>query len=199
MYIVFEGPECSGKTTLAKMLNSKLFSLGYQTLITREPGGYDSDVGNAIRNALFTCPESPNLDITTQALLFAASYRHNLQHTVLPALQENEIVVSDRSNVSALAYQRECPIIDRLVLMNNELCRPDIIFMLLPDYDTVQRRLEERGVQNYKDLVTQEEHNAQLEVYKAFAEIHSNVIVLDYGLSLQTLLDECINVVKDYM
>ena len=39
IFIVMEGPDGSGKTTQIEMLKEYLEENGYETLVTREPGG----------------------------------------------------------------------------------------------------------------------------------------------------------------
>ena len=77
-FITFEGPEGSGKTTVLNQIN-KLLSENYNVISTREPGGVST--GEEIRNILL---DGENIDIRTEALLFAASRREHLVEKVIP-------------------------------------------------------------------------------------------------------------------
>lgn len=101
-FITLEGPEGSGKTTISKLIATKLEELGYQVVLTREPGGIN--ISEQIRNIILN-KENVNMDYRTEALLLAAARRQHLVEKVKPALDENKIVICDRFIDSSLAYQ----------------------------------------------------------------------------------------------
>ncbi|RIY33212.1 dTMP kinase [Psittacicella hinzii] len=96
-YIVLEGLDGSGKTTLKDSLETKLTN----TFSVREPGS--TDFGESIRNILLSSPFK--LQSLTEFFLFMASRNELLNQKVIPALKENKIVISDRSYISSYAYQ----------------------------------------------------------------------------------------------
>lgn len=98
-FITFEGPEGSGKTTVLKAVAEKL-AQHYDVISTREPGGVPT--GEEIRKVVL---EGNQMDIRTEAMLFAASRREHLVEKVMPALRNNHIVLCDRYIDSSLAYQ----------------------------------------------------------------------------------------------
>lgn len=102
MFISFEGIDGSGKSTIAKLVDEQLKKEGYQTVLTREPGGVK--IAEDIR-AIILDKNNTNLDDHTEALLFAAARRQHLKERILPALKENKIVLCDRFVDSSLAYQ----------------------------------------------------------------------------------------------
>lgn len=102
MFITIEGPEGSGKTTVAKKLVEVLNEKGYQVVYTREPGGVA--IAERIRDIILDV-NNTNLDPRSEALLYAASRRQHLVEKVLPALAEDKIVICDRFVDSSLAYQ----------------------------------------------------------------------------------------------
>ncbi|UCC87706.1 MAG: dTMP kinase [Anaerolineales bacterium] len=102
LFITFEGPDGSGKTTQIELLTAYLRTLGYDVLITREPGG--TSIGDQIRDVLH---DVKNLEMTDEAecLLYSAS-RAQLVHEVLrPHLARGGIVLCDRFADSSMAYQ----------------------------------------------------------------------------------------------
>lgn len=103
IFITLEGPDGMGKTTVLKALLPKLVARTKRTVIeTREPGG--SQIAEQIRQVLLDV-HNTKMDDRTEALLFAAARRQHLVEVVLPALQENKIVISDRFVDSSVAYQ----------------------------------------------------------------------------------------------
>ena len=101
-FITFEGGEGSGKTTLIKKLVKDLTDLGINVLSTREPGG--SKIAEEIRGIILNV-ENTEMDYRTEALLYAASRRQHLKEVILPAIQQNMLVICDRYIDSSLAYQ----------------------------------------------------------------------------------------------
>lgn len=101
-FISFEGGEGSGKTTLIEKLSNELNQLGYNIVKTREPGG--SKIAEEIRNVILNI-ENVDMDFMTEALLLAASRRQHLTEIIIPALNEDKIVICDRYIDSSLAYQ----------------------------------------------------------------------------------------------
>ena len=102
VFITIEGPEGSGKTTVAKNVVEKLISEGYKVLYTREPGGVG--IAEKIRDIILDV-NNTNLDPRSEALLYAASRRQHLVEKVIPALENGYVVICDRFVDSSLAYQ----------------------------------------------------------------------------------------------
>lgn len=101
MFITFEGPEGSGKTTQQQRLAAELRRRGRTVVTTKEPGG--TPLADRIRAILL---DSANvIDPVAEVLLFAASRRQHTMETIQPALARGEIVLCDRYADSTLAYQ----------------------------------------------------------------------------------------------
>jgi len=101
-FITFEGTEGSGKTSVIKEVKSHFEKLGYQVMITREPGGIA--IAEKIRDILLN-KENTEMDSRTEALLFAAARRQHLIQKIKPALDKGMIVLCDRFVDSSLVYQ----------------------------------------------------------------------------------------------
>lgn len=101
-FITFEGLEGSGKSIQVGYLGSKLRELGYDFIVTREPGG--TRIGEQIR-AITHNPENVDLVSLTEAYLMAASRAQHVAETVRPAIADGKIVISDRFIDSSIAYQ----------------------------------------------------------------------------------------------
>lgn len=100
-YLAFEGIDGSGKTTLINELSNKLTKSNVDFKIVREPGG--SKLGEGIRELLLS--HDYNVEPTSEALLMSASRAQLIQEIVKPAIKNGQLVITDRSAYSSVAYQ----------------------------------------------------------------------------------------------
>lgn len=97
MFITFEGPEGSGKSTAIETLRGRLPGT---VLVTREPGS--GSVGAEIRRILLHGDE---LADRCELFLFLADRAQHIEAIVKPALARGEIVLCDRHADSTVVYQ----------------------------------------------------------------------------------------------
>jgi dTMP kinase len=102
LFITFEGPDGSGKTTQARMLTEYLQSRGLPVLHTREPGG--TAISEQIRDVVLS-NRNQSIQHETEALLFSAARAQIVAELIRPALAAGKIVVCDRYADSTMAYQ----------------------------------------------------------------------------------------------
>ncbi|HPF62101.1 MAG TPA: dTMP kinase [Gemmatimonadales bacterium] len=100
-FIVLEGPEGAGKSTLAAGLRGRVRAQGHEPLMVREPGG--TDVAEALRHQLLDAERT----FTPEAeLLYIVTARADLvARRIRPALANGQVVISDRYDLSTHAYQ----------------------------------------------------------------------------------------------
>ena len=102
VFITFEGPEGSGKSTQARRLYERIEAAGYPVILTREPGG--TPISDMIRRILLDLRHG-EMDPTTETLLFAAARAQHVAERIRPYLKLGGIVVCDRFADSTYAYQ----------------------------------------------------------------------------------------------
>ena len=102
LFITFEGPEGSGKTTQIRLLAEWLRRSGCDVATTREPGG--TRIGDAIR-ALLLDPDHGEMSPAAEILLFSAARAQHVSEVIRPQLNRGGVVVCDRFADSTLAYQ----------------------------------------------------------------------------------------------
>jgi dTMP kinase len=102
LFITFEGPEGSGKTTQIRLLTQWLSDHGLDVLTTREPGG--TRIGEAIREVLLS-PAHTEMCAEAEILLFSAARAQIVRETLQPHLIRGGVVLCDRFADSTLAYQ----------------------------------------------------------------------------------------------
>lgn len=102
MFITFEGPEGSGKSTQLPQLAQFLEEKGLSVVRTREPGG--TKIGDQIREVLVRM-DNTELHPRTEILLFLAARAQLVEELIIPSLQQGKIILCDRYGDSTLAYQ----------------------------------------------------------------------------------------------
>jgi dTMP kinase len=102
LFITFEGPEGSGKTSQVHALADHFRDEGYDILTTREPGG--TPIGDRVR-AILLDPVHIEMEPATEFLLFSAVRAQHVAQIIRPHLARGGVVFCDRYADSSLAYQ----------------------------------------------------------------------------------------------
>ena len=157
LFIVIEGIDGSGSTTHSKLLAKALRQRGIRVAETCEPSG--GPIGGMIRQVLqrrlFVADAAGPRAFawSTMALLFAADRMDHLDSTVVPALRDGAVVISDRYDLSSLAYQSAtAPTGEKVVSWIRELnaraIRPDLTIVIdVPPEVAEERRRSRQGVE----------------------------------------------------
>ncbi|MEM4904060.1 MAG: dTMP kinase [Desulfurococcaceae archaeon] len=124
LFVVLEGSDGSGKTTVASMLVEKLSKLGYSVAYTYEPT--DSEVVTLMKTK-YRDLRDPYID----ALTFALDRLLHVKITIKPLLEKGYVVVSDRYFYSSAAYQSACGApLEWVLEVNAWALKPDIAVYL---------------------------------------------------------------------
>ena len=172
MFITFEGPEGSGKTSQLPKLKGYLQEMGHTVFSTREPGG--TSIGDQIREVLLT---NKNTDMHPRAeiLLFQASRVQLVEQEILPRLARGEIVLCDRYADSTLAYQGYGHQVDMKVLraivgFATGGLKPDLTLLLDLNVEVGLQRRQKDGDINRLDAFTLDFHKRVRAGYHQLAQ-----------------------------
>lgn len=102
IFVTFEGPDGSGKTTQVEKFVEHCRALGQSVVQTREPGG--TLISEKIRSVILDA-DTPEMDDITEALLYAAARAQHVSQVIRPALAKGSLVICDRFVDSSIAYQ----------------------------------------------------------------------------------------------
>jgi len=142
-FIVFDGPDGSGKSTQFARLLAMLRERDIPVCEVREPGG--TRVGERIRQILLD-PVHSEMSLRCEMMLYMASRAQLVEERIRPALARGEIVLADRYVSSTLAYQGAAgglPI-DEIMAVAHAACRdawPDLVVIFDVDEATAASRL----------------------------------------------------------
>lgn len=153
MFITFEGPEGSGKTTQLVQIAQFLSETGYRVFSTREPGG--TSIGDQIRQVLLA-NKNAEMHPRSEILLFQASRAQLVEQEIQPRLARNEIVLCDRYADSTIAYQGYGHRVDLTQLRNivnfaTGGLKPDLTLLLDLDVNIGLTRRQKDGDINRLD------------------------------------------------
>lgn len=170
LFITFEGPEGSGKSTQIRRLATTLRKNGLQSLITREPGG--TLLGEKIRKILLQKTRE-GIDPRSELFLYLASRSQHIRQLILPALKKGTIVLCDRFSDSTRVYQGKGRGLDRgfvdaAVKFSSHPLNPHLTFLLDLDVKEGLSRVKKRGRSNRFDKESLLFHNR---VRKGFLEL----------------------------
>src|SRR5512135_1813133 len=161
LFITFEGPDGSGKSTQIKLLSVALTSAGYDVLTVREPGG--TPISEQIRDVVHSLRNREMCD-RAECLLYNAARAQLVDQLIVPHLRRGGIVLSDRYADSTLAYQGygrglDLSAVRSVIAFATQNLKPDVTFYLdLPVEEGIERRKRGGGEWNRLDDQTLEFH-----------------------------------------
>lgn len=200
MFITFEGPDGSGKSTIIDLIYSKLLSLGYDIVKSREPGG--TPISEKLRDIIL---DNNNKELTyrTEALLYAAARAQHVEEFIKPNLDKGKIVLSDRYVISSLAYQgvgrglgiEEIEQINKFATNN---LKPDLILFFKVNPLTTLKRKSKLDIADRLELEEEEFHSR---VYRGYMSIYEEnkdnpyFIGINAEKSIDEVYQECLSVI----
>ena len=142
-FIVFDGPDGSGKSTQFQAVAKVAQAAGIETVEVREPGG--TPIGEKIRAVLLD-PANSEMVTRCEMLLYMASRAQLMEERILPALARGAFVLADRFISSTLAYQGSAGGLARQdILSVGDIAIggrwPDLVVVFDVDWKTAQSRM----------------------------------------------------------
>ncbi|NUP05239.1 MAG: dTMP kinase [Polyangiaceae bacterium] len=152
IFVVVEGIDGAGTTTQIERYAAYLRERGRKVHVTREPS--TGPIGTFVRDLLTSrrqLPSGPAFDL--MALLFAADRLDHVRGEIEPALREGAVVLSDRYDLSSLAYQSVASdlslpaheIVGWIRTLNRFARRPDVTVVVDVAPETASKRRRHRG------------------------------------------------------
>jgi dTMP kinase len=190
-FLVVEGADASGKTTLVRRLENEYGRLGRRVTSVREPGG--TALSEKVRRILLDPAVSMNT--RSELFLYLAARAQLVDDVIVPALQRGDLVIADRFSLSTFAYQiggRGLPA--RAVISADRLARaglaPDLTLLLtVTSKQSADRR---RGSTRKLDRIERESPSffrAVRTEYRRWGHGRPRIVVIDSGLGADAVYD----------
>jgi dTMP kinase len=154
LFITFEGPDGSGKSTQIQLLSETLLTAGYDVLTVREPGG--TPISEQIRDVVHSLRNREMSD-RAECLLYNAARAQLVDQLIVPHLQRGGMVLCDRYADSTLAYQGygrglDLSAVKAVIAFATHNLKPDVTFYLDIDVaEGIARRKHGGGEWNRLD------------------------------------------------
>ena len=201
MFITFEGPDGSGKTTQIRQLIPVLEAKGLDVVHTREPGG--TDIGDQIRSVIMSM-KNKSMHPRTEILLFCASRAQLVEELIRPSLADGKLVLCDRYADSTMAYQGYGHGLDRAAL--TELLdfatgglKPDLTLLFdISAESGLRRRLTNHEEWNRMDDYALQFHERVRNGYLAMAAAEpERWVVIDADRPREEIHEEVVSVLLE--
>ncbi len=192
MFIAFEGLDGSGSSTQSRLLAEKLETNGHAVLLTKEPTG-DTQTGKMIRDILqhkWKCGSE------SLQLLFSADRAEHLKNKIEPAIQNGQIVITDRYFFSTIAYGSLA--VDDwgwLKCLSKKFRLPDITFLFKLAPEICIQRIQGRG----SDFELFEENEKLGKIWKGYEKLtneYDNIQIVDATQKIEDIEKYIWSVVK---
>ena len=196
-FIVLEGGEGSGKTTIGERLKVEFPDIVY----TQDPGG--TPLGEKVRLVLMA-DETAGIDTRTEPPLFLAGRAQLVAEKIKPALESGKHVISNRFGLSTIAYQiygRERPeLLSLYQSVSKEIlqgCTPDACILLDISPETGAARVHSRPEEPTRfDKEALDFHARVREGLKKHAGEFGQVFLIDAEKPLEEVWKEVLKIVK---
>ncbi len=151
LFVVLEGIDGSGKTSVAFLLKNMLSKRNIKTVVTREPTYFEA--GKLLRTYLSHYSLNQR-DPIYEALLFAADRIYHVNSYIKPLLKRGYVVVSDRYLYSSVVYQGTDGLPEDWILSINKFAlKPDLAFFINVSPQEAIKRLSKSTKSMFENIV----------------------------------------------
>ncbi len=200
LFISFEGPEASGKSTQIKLLQKFFKNKKIPYILTREPGG--TPVSEKLRKIIL---DKKQLISNTEEILLLMSSRLNHINTVIkPALKNGKIVITDRFADSTFVYQGFVNNygLKKTMNLHKELLNdflPSKTFLFLLSVGEINKRLKKRKITNKYDKIDTLFHTKVIAGYKKLSKNNKRFIKINAELKVDMIHETVLKSIKELL
>ncbi len=200
LFISFEGPEASGKSTQINLLQKFFKNNNIPFLKTREPGG--TPLAEKLRKIILD--KKKPISTTEEILLLMSSRLNHINRVIKPALKDGKIVITDRFADSTFVYQGFVNNYGLKKTMNlhkkfldNFL--PLKTFLFLLPISEINNRLKKRKITNKYDIIDTLFHSKVISGYKKLSKNNKRFININAQLNVDTIQEKVLKSIKELL
>lgn len=184
-FIVFEGIDGSGKTTLSKMLQYYLQAEGFETVWYREPG--DSEWGRKIRDL---ANSNDSIPIEEELNYFLEDRKFTVKHYITPAREHGKIMILDRYFYSTACYQGARGLdVEEILAVNRSFApEPDCVLLIDVTVETALKRINQNRDSTARLFEKKEYLEAVRQRYLSLSG--DNIYLIDGNNALETVFGD---------
>ena len=192
LFLTFEGPEASGKSSQILLLKKYLKKNNISFINTREPGG--TKIAESLRKLILKVKSDINIE--EEILMLMAARSHHINNVILPALEKGKVVISDRFADSTFVYQGY---VNKFGIQNAKNLHKNILNNFLPDktflfklsskliisrikkrksknkYDKLDKNFHDQVNKGYK-IIYNKKRFIRIDASKPINQIHKKII-----------------------
>ena len=192
LFLTFEGPEASGKSSQILLLKKYLKKNNISFINTREPGG--TKIAESLRKLILKVKSDINIE--EEILMLMAARSHHINNVILPALEKEKVVISDRFADSTFVYQGY---VNKFGIQNAKNLHKNILNNFLPDktflfklsskliisrikkrksknkYDKLDKNFHDQVNKGYK-IIYNKKRFIKIDASKPINQIHKKII-----------------------
>ena len=200
LFISFEGPEASGKSTQIKLLQKFFKNKNIPLIVTREPGG--TPISEKLRKIIL---DKKRLISTTEEILLLMSSRLNhINRVIKPALKNGKVVITDRFADSTFVYQgfvnnyglKKTMNLHK-ELLNNFL--PSKTFLFILPASEINKRLKKRKITNKYDKIDTLFHSKVISGYKKLSKNNKRFVKINAELNVDQIQETVLKSIKELL
>ena len=182
LYIVFEGMDYSGKSTLAHMVMAELKNTPLNCVLTHHPGS--TPLGKHLRKLvkqpeLFSSPDQPiEIDSMSVQMMMMVDHSNFVNTKLIPHLEESGVMLADRSNyISCIVYGVAEGL--KLTAINKLLGlvqspEPDRVFIISNRWETIVERMNKST-----DRAKSDRYDHNVDLLKRVGDLYDNLLKLN--------------------
>ncbi len=204
LFITFEGPDGSGKTTVMKIVSKKLEFLSYKVFETKEPGAPEIKITPKIRELILF---DKTINPKSEFLLFLVDRSEHVEKSIKPQLAKGKVVLCDRYIDSSVVYQGIVKglgqkTVEELNSFAIQGAIPNITFIFKAPYKTLIARMK-KDDKKRKDKFDKASESFYKKIVNGFNNLpkttkNRNFVILDATKTPETIANEIVSKILEY-